>query len=62
MDAWVRFAATADPNGVNLRHWPPYQAASDPYLEFGDSIIAKTGYRNEYLDFVQAFFDGKVAR
>jgi carboxylesterase type B len=62
MDAWVRFAANSDPNGGNLPYWPPYRIESDPYLELGDYIVAKAGYRTEYLDFVQAFFDGKVAK
>jgi len=62
MEAWVRFAATGDPNGGNLPLWPRYDAASDNYLEFGDSIIAKTGYRSGYLDFVQDYFDGKPAK
>ncbi len=64
MDAWVRFAANSDPNGGNLHlpYWPPYRIASDSYLELGDHIVARAGYRTEYLDFVQDFFDGKVAK
>jgi hypothetical protein len=61
MDAWVRFAANSDPNGGNLPYWPPYGIASD-YLELGDHIVARAGYRTEYLDFVQAFFDNKEAK
>jgi carboxylesterase type B len=62
MDAWVRFAANSDPNGGNLPYWPPYRIASDPYLELGDHIVARAGYRTEDLDFVQAFFDSKEAK
>ena len=62
MDAWVRFAATGDPNGGNLSHWSRYDANSDQYLQFGDSIVAKMGYRSEYLDFVQDYFDGKAPK
>jgi para-nitrobenzyl esterase len=62
MDAWVRFAANSDPNGGNLPYWPPYRIASDPYLELGNHVVARAGYRTEYLDFVEAFFDGKVAK
>jgi para-nitrobenzyl esterase len=62
MDAWVRFAATGDPNGRNLPHWSRYDAASDQYLQFGDSIVAKTGYRSEHLDFLQDYFDGKLPK
>jgi para-nitrobenzyl esterase len=62
MVAWVRFATTGDPNGGNLPHWSRYDAASDQYLQFGDSILAMTGYRNEYLDVLQDYFDGKVPK
>jgi carboxylesterase type B len=54
-DAWVRFASTGDPNGGTLPHWPAYDAGSDPYLEFGDSIRVGRGYRTPYLDFVEHF-------
>ena len=37
--AWVRFAATGDPNGSELPRWTAYDAASQPYLDFGDSIV-----------------------
>ncbi|WP_158817823.1 carboxylesterase/lipase family protein [Methylocapsa sp. S129] len=55
MEAWVRFAATGDPNGGNLPRWPAYDAVSDPYLEFGDAIAVGHNYRTPYLDFVQGF-------
>ncbi len=55
MGAWVRFARTGDPNGGSLPAWPSYDAATDPYLEFGDVIRAGRGYRTPYLDFVQGF-------
>jgi para-nitrobenzyl esterase len=58
MDAWVRFARTGDPNGGNLPHWPAYDVASDPYLEFGDTVAAGHNYRTPYLDFVQRFLTG----
>ncbi len=58
MDAWVRFAATGDPNGPGLPTWPLYHVATDPYLEFGNSVVANAGYRNHALDFVQEFFAG----
>ena len=54
-DAWVRFAKTGDPNGGTLPHWPAYDGATDPYLEFGDTIRAGQGYRTPYLDFVEQF-------
>jgi carboxylesterase type B len=37
-DAGVRFAATGDPNGGTLPHWPAYDGAADPYRKFGDSV------------------------
>ncbi|MFV1987263.1 MAG: carboxylesterase/lipase family protein, partial [Gemmatimonadota bacterium] len=33
--AWVRFAATGDPNGDGLAAWPEYDAETDAYMEFG---------------------------
>jgi carboxylesterase type B len=59
MGAWVRFAQTGDPNGGSLPKWPPYDAGTDPYLEFGDAIQAGHGYRTRYLDFVQGFLTGQ---
>lgn len=61
MDAWVRFASTGDPNGGSLPTWPRYDAKSDPYLEFGDSIKVGQGYRTKYLDFVQEFLKPQAA-
>jgi len=34
--AWVRFAATGDPNGEGLPHWPPYDAAKRPIMLLDD--------------------------
>jgi para-nitrobenzyl esterase len=59
MDAWVRFAATGDPNGPGLPTWPLYHVATDPYLEFGNDVVAKAGYRNAALDFVHEFLDSR---
>jgi para-nitrobenzyl esterase len=35
--AWVRFAATGNPNGSGLPQWPAYTAAARPIMLFGDS-------------------------
>jgi hypothetical protein len=57
----VRFAQTRDPNGGSLPHWPAYDAASDPYIEFGDAIKAGHSYRTIYLDFVQSYLTDVAA-
>jgi para-nitrobenzyl esterase len=50
-DAWVRFAATGDPNGGGLATWPVYTGAGEEYLEFGDDAIrAGTSYRKPFTD------------
>jgi para-nitrobenzyl esterase len=36
--AWVRFAATGDPNGPGLRRWPAYTAPGYQVLTFGDAL------------------------
>ena len=53
--AVVRFAATGDPNGEGLPHWAPYDAATDPDLEFGDEIRAGSGFRTAPLDAMERF-------
>ena len=37
---WVRFAATGDPNGEGLPHWPHYTGSSPSVLRFGDATAA----------------------
>jgi hypothetical protein len=59
MDAWVRFCGNRGSKWARVAHMAPYHVATDPYLEFGNSVTAKAGYRNRTLDFVQKFFDGK---
>jgi para-nitrobenzyl esterase len=61
MDYWVRFAQSGDPNGGELPRWPAYDAATDPYLELGDTIRVGHNYRTPYLDFVQRFLTGQTA-
>ena len=55
-EAWTRFAASGDPNGPGLPHWPNYDQASDPYLEFGTKIRAGQAYRRAELDALAPFF------
>jgi para-nitrobenzyl esterase len=42
--AWIKFAATGDPN------WPAYNAASDQYMEFGDTIKIGSELHKKELD------------
>lgn len=49
--AWVRFAATGDPNGGGLPAWPRYQKDSDQHLEFGDAARIGAGLFSNELDF-----------
>jgi len=53
-DAWVRFAATGDPNGPDLPRWQPYTASDATYLEFGDRIQPRSGLRSKELAAVDA--------
>ncbi|RYY11996.1 MAG: hypothetical protein EON55_13185, partial [Alphaproteobacteria bacterium] len=62
MGAWTRFARDGDPNGGGMPTWPRFDAKTDPYLEFGDTVVAGQGYRTPYLDFVQGFFAAGGAR
>ena len=36
--AWVRFAATGDPNGGELPSWPQHTPTDDRRMAFGDTI------------------------
>jgi para-nitrobenzyl esterase len=36
--AWVRFAATGDPNGGELPSWPQHGPTDDRRMAFGDTI------------------------
>jgi para-nitrobenzyl esterase len=48
--AWVRFAATGDPNGGDLPSWPLYDSESEKFLEFGDTVAAGSGVRSGYCE------------
>ncbi|MBV8189756.1 MAG: carboxylesterase family protein [Alphaproteobacteria bacterium] len=58
-DAWVRFAASGDPNGEGLPTWPRYRADEDRHLEFDDVIRAGASWRRRQMDFVEDYYAGQ---
>lgn len=56
MDAWVRFAATGDPNGPGLPQWPAYGEQDDRYMEFGDAPALGAGWRAPQMAFLEDYF------
>lgn len=48
---WSRHAAKGDPNGAGAVAWPPYVAATDPYLALDETITAGVGVRTKQCDF-----------
>jgi para-nitrobenzyl esterase len=60
--AWVRFAATGDPNGGDLPTWPLWDSDQEEFLEFGDTVAAGSGVRTggycELFDELQALWMG----
>jgi para-nitrobenzyl esterase len=55
-DAWVRFAASGDPNGGDLPAWPPATPHGDEALEFGATVRPLCGWRASTLDFLDRFY------
>jgi para-nitrobenzyl esterase len=61
MEYWVRFAATGNPNGGNLPHWPTYNPSSEEYLDFGDGgIAAQRRFRTEHMEFLDKLYSERV--
>jgi para-nitrobenzyl esterase len=56
-DAWVRFAASGDPNGGGLPAWPSSDAR-EQYLELDATMRVGTGRRQAQLDFLDQYFGG----
>ena len=56
--AWVRFAATGDPNGPGLPKWPGYRQDSEQHLEFGDTIRTGSRLFAAELDFWGEVWEG----
>jgi len=59
MAAWVRFAATGDPNGQGLLAWPAYDAENDPYLEFGLPLKIGHAFHKPQIDLMQRVHDAR---
>jgi para-nitrobenzyl esterase len=60
--AWVRFAATGDPNGGGMAAWPLYTSANDDYLEFGDDAVrAGTSFRKPFTELYEQLLAPKLA-
>jgi para-nitrobenzyl esterase len=56
---WVNFAATGDPNGRGLPHWPAYEEKTDTAIEFGNTIELHPGLNKPALDFLDKYFERK---
>jgi para-nitrobenzyl esterase len=39
--AWAAFARTGNPNHVDMKNWPVFNATDYPTMVFGDEIAAK---------------------
>lgn len=48
--AWVRFAATGDPNGEGLTSWPAYDSSDDALLEFGETTTVRRRLQADVCD------------
>jgi para-nitrobenzyl esterase len=50
---WVNFATTGDPNGKALPMWTPYDAATESYMELGDTVQIKHHLLKAQLDVIE---------
>ncbi|HQN96540.1 MAG TPA: carboxylesterase family protein, partial [Thermoanaerobaculales bacterium] len=60
--AWLRFAATGDPNGGGLPTWPLYRSGEEGFLQFGDTISAGSGVRREACALFEDLQSMRLAR
>ena len=54
--AWVRFAATGDPNGGDLPRWPAYRPEDDSYLAFDDAFRTGANWRRRQMNFLDGYY------
>lgn len=52
---WVAFAKAGRPECATGPAWPPYSAATDQLMEFGDQSGVVTGFRKTQLDAQETF-------
>jgi len=59
IDAWVRFASTANPNGGTINNWPQYEIFTEPVFNIDATFGIVNGPRNVQLDFIE-WFDSSI--
>jgi len=52
---WVQFAATGDPNRVDLPLWTAFDEASDAHLELGADVVSGQALHVDGADLWDAF-------
>ena len=57
VDYWVNFAKNGNPNGSDLPRWPGYDPATDTWMELGEEIRPRPGYRKHVMDFLHARYE-----
>ena len=62
MEAWVRFAATANPNGGRIKDWPRYELANEPVYQLDATSLVTQRPRSAQLDFIRRFDAAMQAR
>lgn len=55
MDAWVRFAATGNPNGGAIHHWPQYEIDKENTYVLDAMQEIESAPHGEQLDFIGRF-------
>lgn len=57
--SWVNFARSGTPHGDAVAGWPAYNAADEPYLDFGDTIEPRQHLLQAQCDLVDAYQGAK---